>query len=447
MLHIMKKLWPSLFAVFMMVTGAYAEIDIRNHGAICDGVTNDLQAIERAAASDSHILLPAKTLCILDGSGSWVKNTIPANLIIEGENWESCIIKAANPDENWIRVGQNTVMLNVAFWHKMGTQILTELPGGINQPLPIRRYANNTPTFQIPTNWYRHDRHVDQGDITRPRGGGDWPATSVANWGEGDCYWAGALNKSACFRADVQAGTGFFAPLGSTYPAGCTEADVANGIGGCTKATNGSAYAAHISSRTTKGTGTKAHLLHIEPWTDLPSIEIIPRAPTKTDIFFASTDKVEGSFLNLFHSTSKWLTGAAIYANLGYDDGNGVSDKFDGKFWHFLKDSGDRGYLDHNGDLWIAGTFRASGQTPGFWLDEKGADNSVYAVLHRQMFQIQCRGFDGAYKSTLFYIDVDSGNLVVSGEIIGNGVNLNQKILKLEEKVTVLEKRLMTLEK
>lgn len=88
-------------------------------------------------------------------------------------------------------------------------------------------------------------------------------------------------------------------------------------------------------------------------------------------------------------------------------------------------------------NTYTEGTIGIQGVNPGFWLDEIGSNIGAYCVLDQNIFQIQKRnvGF-GEYLGSPLWLNMDTGNLNITGDIKANGISIKQ----LNERIAVLEK-------
>ncbi|MBU1621820.1 MAG: hypothetical protein KKF27_21730, partial [Gammaproteobacteria bacterium] len=131
-------------------------VNIKDFGATCNGSTNDLSALEAAVtAGHKRIFCPSNTLILLNGSGSWAANTIAGGLQIFGEDWTTVVFKSNSVSSTEVYAGAGTELNNVAIYSYRGEVIKTDMPGGVNQARPVRKYANNTNSTRAVQTWYK----------------------------------------------------------------------------------------------------------------------------------------------------------------------------------------------------------------------------------------------------------------------------------------------------
>lgn len=305
-------------------------------GAVNNGSDNDLLAIEKAATFHSQIYLPKNTLCLLDGSGSWTLNSIPNDLVFIGQDWESVVFESDDETNDFISVGEGTILYNVAFYSAFGESIKASIPGGVNIPLPVRFFSNDSPVAVSPSNYYKHHAQVHFSEA-----GEDLSSYSIINNGIGDSIWIGLLAGGAGLRIGIKEGQGVYIPLGSTYE---VSADT---------------FAILLKTVVDNPVHADAHLLYIEPATDHIAIEIKPLADTTKDIDISTGTKTAGSMINMFQNVSTFA-GDGIIMNFGYDDGDGTSALFTGNFIKLQKDGVDRFQVNEAGAMSITSFFEAS---------------------------------------------------------------------------------------
>jgi hypothetical protein len=175
--------------------------DIRWSGAICNG--SDMNATVQAALTFSNSLyfgdgcswtLPSSSWSYsLPGGGSVTvpANTVPPNIIITGENWQTSRIKTSSPSSQFLNVGGLTSIYNMNL-ASAGCDSGTGVAG--TDPCPNVLY--NNPDV-IP-----HPFISDGWQIITAEGAYAWDQApiQVRQYGTGDAILAGATMYGTAFR-------------------------------------------------------------------------------------------------------------------------------------------------------------------------------------------------------------------------------------------------------
>jgi hypothetical protein len=292
----MKKLLLSL-AFLLIPTLSSAQylnpgfnyVDIRNYGAVCDGVTNVQSAVAAAqAAGKTHLFLPAN--CLWNPSS----NLIPGGLDIYGEDLLTSKIWATSPSSNFLQLGPNTQVTHVNLNGK-GCY-------GYNGGLGCATYFENN---QDDTN----------SEVSQPS-----PYTFVSDVGHSPYSSGAGLNWITC----IQHGDG-----------GCIYGQF---IGGFDHSA-GSAIQADMVYSGAVGQGflctreADGICMLLE---DNAGSEGTAHTPEPT-MAFTTGVKTHGDYLDMFQATSSW-DGSGIDMNFGY------TGAFDGSYLNFTNNGGVQKY-------------------------------------------------------------------------------------------------------
>jgi hypothetical protein len=306
----------------------------KNKGVDINGV---IQSVINAGAK--HIILKKGI--------TWTpqSNFIPGNLIVEGEDADSVIIKAANPDLDFIIIGPNTMLVNVSIHDKSG--VIEGLSP--NVPRPVKFYYNARNTNSNPSHWFRQFIVVDTGEPNQPIGSPlrDNPAIAVNQYGIGDAYWAGVNDN----------GNGFHVHVNETNP-------TKSGIG-ILVALFGQGKGILLQTKPSAG-GVGLHIIPESPNAIPLFIEDVITVLNVPDLAITCNKRTTGSMINLYHDTSNY-SGEALTMNLGGGTGN-----FTGKFMSLYKAGTRKFSIDHEGRIYAGGIENS----PGF---QKGINVSVPA--------------------------------------------------------------------
>ena len=410
----------------VQTVGNIASYGAVSNATVSSGVvsgTNDLGALIAAyAAGFRQFFIPRNTRIKLN-SGSWV-NTIPAGVTIYGEEWDTVYLETSTPNSDQLTIGVDTILHDVAIYSKFGYDLLSDnnMPNAYNEPRPVRMFANNTGATRQVSTWYKGNVHAEQG-----QGSGspttvsnyahyDWPANSVANYGSGDCFWAGSTWNASCFRADVGGGRGFYAPLGSTFITGQTHP----------AGTAVPSYGVLVTTQASR-VNSNSYMIYTRAATDHAGLTTIAGYNTTRDILISDESSVKttgaglqisygnasysGYFIDIIrNSVRKYsVNGAGNVVSTGSGAfAGGVSTGSAGMYA--------TGAMRADGGLSIGVAASALGTrilttSPSFWLeDSTSGGSSLNFVNDGNYFQIQKRNTSfGSLINNLMYIDMRTG--------------------------------------
>jgi hypothetical protein len=312
----------------LTIKGPRPWVDLRAHGAVSDGVTNDDTAFQSAiSAGAKRIFIPKNTL--------WIPtdNFVPGDIEYIGEDWKTVIIKAANPDTQYITVGPRAILRNVSIWDKVGVDNPEAVRGGPNSARAVRLLVNLRDENTVFSHWHEEAISIDTG-VT----GVDQPAVAVNVKGIGDGYWAGVVENGVGYRVHVnegspnQTGTGIEVQL---FSAG-------RGI--------------HAVSK--PGSSGDA-LVHLGAEADVPSLVITPTVETAKDVQITANAKTTGQIINMYHSSSDF-SGIGILMNFGDASGS-----FTGSFLVCQVAGNSRFNILADGTTYAMGLLPAGGDNTG----------------------------------------------------------------------------------
>jgi hypothetical protein len=288
---------------------------------------------------ESTIHAGAKYIFIKSGI-TWIPtdNFIPSNLIIVGEDAESVIIKAKNPDTDYITVGSNTMLVNVAIHDRYGIDI------GLNPniPRPVRFYYNARDTATIPSFWYRQFAVIDAGEPDRPVGDPqhDTPMIAVNQWSIGDAIYVGTLGDGVGVRIHVN--------------------EINNTRSGSGIVVQHFGQGAGVVINIKPGAGGFGLVINPESPDVFPIyISDVTTSLNKPDIAITCTKRTSGNMINLFHAESNY-NDDALLMNLGNLGGN-----FTGRFINLLKAGTRKFSIDHEGYIYVGGIENSPGLQKG----------------------------------------------------------------------------------
>ena len=238
----------------------------------------------------------------------------------------------------------------------------------------------------------------------------------MANYGSGDCFWAGSTWNASCFRADVGGGRGFYAPLGSTFITGQTHP----------AGTAVPSYGVLVTTQASR-VNSNSYMIYTRAATDHAGLTTIAGYNTTRDILISDESSVKttgaglqisygnasysGYFIDIIrNSVRKYsVNGAGNVVSTGSGAfAGGVSTGSAGMYA--------TGAMRADGGLSIGVAASALGTrilttSPSFWLeDSTSGGSSLNFVNDGNYFQIQRRNTSfGSLINNLMYIDMRTG--------------------------------------
>jgi hypothetical protein len=292
---------------------------VRMNGATCEAVNGKTGLISFSSANVdtvmSNIIAAGGKIIFVKTGVTWTTSSIPAGIIIEGEDADNVKIIHPTPDAAYISIGSKTMLVNVSIKDKMG------LDQGLspNAYRLLKFYFNATATPQPCGSWQNQFIVIDTGGP-----GLDNPGIGVNQYGIGDAFWAGVLDNGTGLNIDVNNG----------YPAKTGK--------GIAIAHHGAGNGLWLAS----ASGATGPLIQILSGANVAAIDIVDEyVPISCDLNINDNKKTGGCFINVYHAVSTYI-GSGIFMNLGCNGG-----AFWGSFLEFMKDTVDKLTIIDNGDV------------------------------------------------------------------------------------------------
>lgn len=176
--------------------------DIRNSGAVCNNTNQHTALLSTLNSGNTNLWFPKNCIWVLPNT-SWTynpgtgtitvpANTVPAGLIITGEDWNLSAIKVASPSSVDLQVGAQTTIYSMSLVGH-GCDFNT-VPGG--DPCPNSFY-NNADTV-LPHHFFSDSWQAITLDSSAQT---DQAPFQCRQYGSGDCVLAGATFSGTAVRA------------------------------------------------------------------------------------------------------------------------------------------------------------------------------------------------------------------------------------------------------
>jgi hypothetical protein len=315
-------------------------VDARKYGAVCDGVTNVVAAVNAAVAAGAlKVFLPAN--CLYKPTA----NQTPTGVEITGEDWKTSTISVANRATDQLSMGARAVFRNVAIISLFCDNDVNPL--ATQKVCPVGYAANISDSAATVHNWVYQSVWVRSGpQVTGPTGvvSTDIPNVGLSSTAPGaDVIYlqsGGAATSAARIVTNASNAYGIyllngFGDAGNDHT-GLFLKEFSNNGGTASKsslyidrasATGGVPVSLTIADGDSGGDNTSA-MISLQP-----------------------SHQTSGNLLNVFHTTSAF-TGDIVRSNMASGSGS-----FTGNFFNHTVNNVSKIKGDSNGNMIAAGNY------------------------------------------------------------------------------------------